>query len=86
MLNVLAIVTALGLAAGSASAFEKLEGYFIAEQVCDAYKSKNKQTHPGEMTTALSTAYVMKGLNQVAGAPVAESGGSRWIAVCCSEG
>jgi len=89
MLNVLAIVVALGLAAGSASAFEKLEGYFIAEQVCEAYQSKNKRTNPGEITTALSTAYVMKGLNQVAGdyfqivvpgAPVTEE---RWVSVSC---
>jgi hypothetical protein len=32
------------------------------------------------MTTALSTAYVMKGLHQVAGAPVAEE---RWVSVDC---
>jgi ribonuclease T2 len=89
MLNLLAIVVALVLSAGSASAFEKLEGYFIAEQVCEAYQSKNKLTNPGEITTALSTAYVMKGLNKIAGdyfqivvpgAPVTED---RWVSVDC---
>lgn len=89
MRKFLTIVVALVLSAGSASAFEKLEGYFIAKRVCEAYQSKNKQTNPGEITTAVSTAYVMRGQNKVGGdyfqivvpdVPVIEE---RWVSVDC---
>ncbi|MHA7777016.1 ribonuclease T2 family protein [Roseibium sp. M-1] len=72
-----------------ASAFEKLDGYFIAQEVCEAYHSKNKQTNPGDITTTPMMAYRMLGLNKAGGdffqveidnAPVATS---RWVSTSC---
>ncbi|WP_420414157.1 ribonuclease T2 family protein [Roseibium sp.] len=79
----------LGLSIGSPAAFEKLEGYFIAEKVCEAYQSKNRQTNPGEILTAPQLAYELLGINKtggdffqihVDGAPVTQS---RWVSTSC---
>jgi len=75
--------------AGPARAFENLDGYFIAEQTCEAYQSKNKQTNPGNITTVPRTAYDMIGINKpggdffqvrVPGAPVTDQ---RWVSASC---
>lgn len=75
--------------AAPASAFVKLDGYFIAEKTCEAFQSKNKQTNPGDITTLPRMAYEMLGINKeggdyfqvtVDGAPVTES---RWVSTSC---
>lgn len=72
-----------------ASAFERLEGYFIAEEICEAYQSKNRQTNPGNITTAPWMAYEMLGINKLGGdffqvrvaeAPVTTA---RWVSTAC---
>jgi ribonuclease T2 len=72
-----------------AEAFEKLDGFFIAMEVCEAFHSKNKQTNPGNVTTTPMTAYRMLGLNkaggdhfqvEIADAPVSTS---RWVSTAC---
>ncbi|POF29794.1 ribonuclease T2 family protein [Roseibium marinum] len=72
-----------------ASAFFKLDGYFIAQEVCEAFQSKNKQTNPGNITTSVHRAYEMLGLNKeggdyfqvvIDGAPVTNS---RWVSTSC---
>lgn len=74
---------------GSTSAFEKLEGYFIAFDICEAYQSKNKLTNPGGVKTAPFQAFEITGINKAAGdyfqiripdAPVASA---RWVHVDC---
>ncbi|WP_209017585.1 ribonuclease T2 family protein [Roseibium aggregatum] len=86
----LLICLALGLFNSvPASAFERLEGYFIATETCEAFQSKNKQTNPGNITTAPDTAYRMLGINKPGGdyfqvviedAPVTAS---RWVSTGC---
>jgi len=72
-----------------ASAFVRLEGYFIAEDTCEAFQSKNKQTNPGGITTSPRMAYPMLGINKeggdyfqilIEGAPVTNS---RWVSTSC---
>lgn len=72
-----------------AAAFVKLEGYFIAEDTCEAYQSKNRQTNPGSITTVPHRAYPMLGINKEGGdyfqvliedAPVTTS---RWVSTAC---
>ncbi|WP_289034484.1 ribonuclease T [uncultured Roseibium sp.] len=72
-----------------ANAFEKLEGYFIAQKACEAYQSKNKQTNPGNLKTTPFMAYEMIGINKAGGdyfqvriddAPVTEA---RWVSTTC---
>jgi ribonuclease T2 len=72
-----------------AAAFEKLEGWFIALERCEAMQSKNKGTNPGEVMTEARRAYDMIGINEkggdhfqmrVPGAPVTEQ---RWVRADC---
>jgi ribonuclease T2 len=79
----------LGLTLTPAAAFKKLEGYFIAEQACEAYQSKNRQTNPGNVLTSPRIAYDIKGINkqggdyfqiQVDDAPVTQL---RWVSTSC---
>ncbi|GAA0775248.1 ribonuclease T [Roseibium denhamense] len=74
---------------GPASAFERLEGYFIAEKACEAFQSKNKQTNPGNIATSIRVAYDMIGINKAGGdyfqiriedAPVTTA---RWVSSDC---
>jgi ribonuclease T2 len=83
-----AVVLAL-LAGGPGAAAERLEGYFIALEACDAFQSKNKETNPGEVLTEPSRAYEMIAINAPGGdffqvlvpdAPVTEH---RWVHVSC---
>jgi ribonuclease T2 len=77
------------LSSGPAAAFEKLEGYFIAFEACEAFQSKNKLTNPGHVETEPFRAYEIKGINKkggdyfqmhVPGAPVTTD---RWVHVDC---
>jgi ribonuclease T2 len=79
----------LGLTLTPAAAFKKLEGYFIAEQTCEAYQSKNRQTNPGNVLTSPRIAYDIKGINKQGGdyfqilvddAPVTQL---RWVSTSC---
>jgi ribonuclease T2 len=72
-----------------ASAFEKLQGWFIAFERCEAMQSKNRGTNPGEVMTEARRAYEMIGINKkggdhyqlrVPGAPVTEE---RWVRADC---
>ncbi|TYC55798.1 ribonuclease T [Rhodobacterales bacterium] len=86
------VLTILALVMGSpATAFEKLEGYFIAEKTCEAFHSKNRQTNPGNIVTTPRTAYDMLGMNKaggdyfqitIEGAPVSSS---RWVSTDCGK-
>ena len=82
----MAAVALVGVPAGAA---ERLEGWFIAREACEAFQSKNKQTNPGEVTTEPMRAYAMLAINApggdffqvtVPGAPVTEA---RWVHVGC---
>ncbi len=73
----------------SAHAFEKLDGYFIAFEACEAYQSKNRLTNPGNVETEPFRAYEINGINKkggdffqmaVPGAPVTAD---RWVHVDC---
>lgn len=73
----------------SVSAFEKLNGYFIAEEICEAYQSKIRQTNPGDIRTVPQFAYEILGINKKGGdffqinvdrAPVTQS---RWVRTTC---
>ena len=86
-LSAVLVVALLG--PGPALAFKKLEGYFIAQEACEAYQSKNKLTNPGHVETAPHHAYVIKGINKeggdffqmaIPGAPVTID---RWVHVDC---
>ena len=70
-------------------AAERLKGYFIAFEACEAFQSKNRETNPGGILTEPSRAYAMIALNapdgdffqvRVPGAPVTED---RWVHVGC---
>ncbi|MEM1047963.1 MAG: ribonuclease T [Pseudomonadota bacterium] len=85
-----AVLSALFLApVAPASAFQSLEGYFVALQACEAYQSKNKLTNPGNVETEKMRAYVIKGLNKVGGdfyqmqVPDAPVTTDRWVHVRC---
>jgi ribonuclease T2 len=74
-----------------AEASERLEGYFIAFERCEAFQSKNRQTNPGDIMTVPRVAYDIFAINKlggdffqvkVAGAPVTES---RWVHVSCGQ-
>ena len=77
------------MAAAPAGAVERLEGYFIAFEECEAFQSKNKETNPGGIVTEPFRAYEMIALNapggdffqvRMPGAPVTED---RWVHVGC---
>ena len=77
------------IACGPAHALEPLEGWFIAQEACEAFQSKNKGTNPGDVMTEPFHAYAMIALNapggdffqvKVPGAPVTED---RWVHVSC---
>lgn len=89
MRHVVFAFAALALGFSPATAFEKLDGYFIAEQACEAYQSKNRQTNPGNILTTPQLAYEMLGINKaggdffqirVGGAPVTQL---RWVSTSC---
>lgn len=72
-----------------AGAQEKLDGWFIATEQCEAYQSKNALTNPGDVVLVDDVAYEMIGINktggdwyqvQVDGAPVTTA---RWVSVSC---
>ena len=72
-----------------AAAFEKLDGWFVALESCEAMQSKNKGTNPGEVMTEARRAYAIIGINEaggdhyqirVPGAPVTEE---RWVRTDC---
>jgi ribonuclease T2 len=89
MRRVMAAVVVAALAGGPAAAFERLEGYFVALEICEAFQSKNKETNPGGELTEPMRAYAMLGINKAGGdffqvtmpgAPVTEA---RWVHVSC---
>jgi ribonuclease T2 len=72
-----------------AAALEKLDGWFIALERCEAMQSKNNGSNPGGVTTEPRRAYDMIGINKaggdhfqmrVPGAPVTEE---RWVRAAC---
>ncbi len=72
-----------------AVAVETLEGYFIAQQSCEAFQSKNRQTNPGDVMTELMRAYEMIAINKAGGdffqvvVPSAPVTRDRWVHVSC---
>lgn len=87
--KVIATVVATLLFAGSVSAFEKLDGYFIAFEVCDAYQSKNRLTNPGDIRTTPFHAYAIIAINKAGGdfyqvrIPDAPVTTERWVNTSC---
>jgi ribonuclease T2 len=80
---------ALASTGAPAPAFERLEGYFIALEACEAFQSKNKGTNPGDVMTEPFRAYPMLGINapggdffqmSMPGAPVTAD---RWVHATC---
>ena len=78
-----AVAMTFGVAVGRGPgrAVERLEGYFVAFEACEAFQSKNKETNPGGVVTEPMRAYEMIALNapggdffqvRVPGAPVTE--------------
>jgi ribonuclease T2 len=79
----------LASALAPAFAVERLDGWFIAREACEAFQSKNKETNPGDVVTEPFRAYAMIAINapggdffqvKVPGAPVTED---RWVHVSC---
>ena len=72
-----------------AMAAEKLEGYFIALEVCEAFQSKNKMTNPGDVETAPFRAYEIISINKAGGdfyqmkMPGSPVTTDRWVHVSC---
>jgi len=83
-----ALILAVGVCSPVA-AFEKLDGYFIALERCEAYQSKNKQTNPGDIETEPYRAYAINGINKARGdyfqmrMPGAPVTADRWVHVDC---
>ncbi len=83
------LFAAVVLSATPLMAFEQLEGYFIATEVCDAFQSKNRQTNPGDIFTEEMRAYDMIAINKVGGdffqvrVPDAPVTNARWVHVSC---
>ena len=83
--------TVLGAAAmaAPAAAVERLEGWFIAFEECEAFQSKNKETNPGGVVTEPFRAYEMIALNAPGGdffqvrMPAAPVTQDRWVHVRC---
>jgi ribonuclease T2 len=83
------VIAAIAGLAGPAPALERLDGYFIAFEACEAFQSKNKQTNPGDVLTEPFRAYEMIAINKpggdyfqmaVPGAPVTAD---RWVHASC---
>ncbi len=72
-----------------AASFERLEGFFVALEACEAYQSKNTRTNPGNVKTERMRAYVIKGLNKAGGdfyqmqVPDAPVTTDRWVHARC---
>lgn len=82
----MAVLSAVFVASvAPAPAFERLDGYFIALEVCEAYQSKNRLTNPGNVKTEKMRAYTIKGLNKPGGnfyqisVPDAPATADRWV-------
>ncbi len=77
------------LLGGSADAFERLQGYFVAFKACQAFQSKNKMSNPGDIETKPMRAYEIIGINKIAGdffqirMPGAPVTPDRWVHVGC---
>ena len=88
-MRIVVAVTAAALAGGPAGAFERLEGYFIALDACEAFQSKNTGTNPGDVTTEPMRAYAMLAINKAVGdffqvvVPDAPVTADRWVHVGC---
>ena len=85
---VLSVIIAHFISAAAHSA-ERLEGYFIAEEACEAFQSKKKRTNPGNVMTQARRAYEMIAINKKEGdhfqirfddVPVTND---RWVHVDC---
>lgn len=89
MEKIIAAVLVILLSVGSAHAFEKLEGYFIAFEVCEAYQSKNRLTNPGDIRTSPFHAYEIIAINKAGGdfyqihIPGAPVTADRWVNTAC---
>ena len=85
----IAAVLGILLSAGSASAFERLDGYFIAFESCEAYQSKNRLTNPGDIRTSPFRAYEIIAINKAGGdfyqilVPDAPVTPDRWVNTSC---
>lgn len=72
-----------------AHAFERLDGFFIAKDVCDAFQSKNQGTNPGGVQTEVMRAYTINGINKTGGdffqvkVPDAPVTVDRWVHTSC---
>lgn len=87
-ITVVMLATAL-VVADWGRAVERLDGWFIAFEACEAFQSKNRQTNPGGVTAEPLRAYDMIGLNapggdhfqiRMPGAPVTAD---RWVHTGC---
>ena len=89
MEKIIATLFVFLLSVGLANAFEKLDGYFISFEVCEAYQSKNRLTNPGDIRTSSFHAYEIIAINKTGGdffqiripdAPVTQD---RWVHTDC---
>jgi len=89
MEKIIATLFVFLLSVGLANAFQKLDGYFIAFEVCEAYQSKNRLTNPGDIRTSPFHAYEIIAINKTGGdyfqirisdAPVTQD---RWVNTDC---
>lgn len=77
------------LLVGPAPAQVQLPGWFIAQDVCEAYQSKNRRTNPGGVETEIDRAYEMIGINKTGGdfyqvrIDGAPSSRDRWVHISC---
>lgn len=89
MEKIIAAVLAYLLLVGSANAFEKLDGFFISFQACEAYLSKNRLTNPGDIRTFPFHAYKINAINKAGGdfyqvqIPDAPVTSDRWVSTSC---
>jgi ribonuclease T2 len=77
------------IAADPVHGFERLDGFFMAVEECEAHLSKNNGSNPGEVRTVPSQIYEVLGLNapdgnfyqiRIPGAPVTPD---RWVLSSC---
>ena len=83
------LIAALLPLSAAAQGLVPLEGWFIAEEPCEAFQSKNRKTNPGDIRVQPARAYDMLALNKpggdffqvrVPGAPVTAD---RWVHASC---
>ncbi len=85
----LSLAAVLIACATAPAAQERLDGYFIATEICEAFQSKNKLTNPGFELVGEMRAYEMIGQNKAGGdwyqikVPGAVITEARWVHTSC---